>query len=80
MSKPLIQSTKEKLKFELIVPLFRNIYFIAKEDLALLKFESFNDFCGSHGLEFNDNYRNRKAGKEMMEDISRKIREKLKIY
>ena len=73
----IFHSNKEKLKFELMVPLFKNIYFIAKEDLALLKFESLNDLCLSHGLEFNENYRNRKAGKEMMEAISRTIREKL---
>ena len=73
----IFHSTKEKLKYELMLPLFRNIYFIAKEDLTLLKYKSLNDFCSNHGLEFNENYRNRNSGKEIMEAISRSIRENI---
>jgi len=41
----IIQSQKEKLKYQLLLPLFRNIYRVAKEDVALLKVES--QFNGS---------------------------------
>ena len=60
-----------------MLALFKNMYFIAKVDLALLKFEALNHLCLSHGIEFNQDYRNRKAAKEMMSSISQSIRHRL---
>ena len=62
----LFKSNREKLQFELILPLFKNIFFIAKQNLSFLKFEALNSHLDELGLEYNENYRNRVSGKEML--------------
>ena len=60
----------------MIAPLLRNIYFIAKEDLAILKYEVLNKICVVHNFEFNENYINRKSGREILGYIAEPLREK----
>ena len=36
------KNNRRNLQYEMMLPLFRNIYFIAVENLALLKYESLN--------------------------------------
>ena len=74
--KSCFKSNREKLQYE-ILPLFRNIYFFAKEHLAMLKYEALNELCELHNLEFNDNYRNRISGREILGYISESLRIKI---
>ena len=71
------KNNRQKLQYEMMLPLFRNIYFTVVESLALLKYESLNDLCELHEVEFNENYRNRISGKEMLSYIAESIRSKL---
>ena len=71
------KNNRRNLQYEMMLPLFRNIYFIAVENLALLKYESLNNLCELHDLQFNENYRNRTSGKEMLIYIAESIRAKL---
>ena len=71
------KSQKEKLKYELILPLFRNVYWIVQEDEVILKVESLHRLVELHGVEFNDAYRNRNSDKEILSYIAASVRKKL---
>ena len=73
----LFRTNKEKLQFLEILPLFKGVYWIAKENLPLLKFDSLNVLLSTLNVEFNPNYRNRKSGYEIVQHISETIREKI---
>lgn len=71
----IFKSIREQLQFLDMLPLIKNAYWVAKENLSLYKFESLNTLNEFNGLEFNQNYRNRKAGLEIMTHCAEIIRD-----
>ena len=65
--KSCFKSNREKLQYEMML----------QEHLAMLKYEALNELCELHNLEFNDNYRNRISGREILGYISESLRMKI---
>ena len=70
-NKPIETFTKSNFKIKTnteflnLLSLFRNLYYVCQENLALLKL---------HGIDFNKNYQNKTSGKEIMSFIADSIR------
>ena len=60
-----------------MLPLFRNVYWIAHEDLALNKMESLNNRVDLHNVESVEAYRNRTSCTEILQYIASTMREEL---
>ena len=57
-----------------LVPLFRNVYFLAKENIALRKCENLNLLSDINGTFLNKNYRGELMAKQFLTSIASKIR------
>ena len=62
---------------KLVLPIFKSIYFAAKNDLSLSTCESLCSFLESNGVQVQKHYRNRPILKEMLLSIANDIRMKL---
>ncbi len=57
----------------IIKPLFRNIYFIAKENISLTKYEALNKLLVESGIKIIDYYRSYTSAKEILRYLNRVI-------
>jgi hypothetical protein len=76
------KSKIENAKFNVMIPTFNDIYFLAYENLSLLKAESLHKLMRTSGVEISEHYADKNAAKDIMlciadsiqQDISKEIR------
>jgi hypothetical protein len=64
------KTKKEQLSYEMMIPTFRNVLWLAKECLPLYKAESLHLHCKSQGVEVSEHYRNHLAAREILTSIN----------
>jgi hypothetical protein len=73
----LFDTAKTKYEKEKLEPHFRNVYFLAKEDIALWKSSQLHKLSQLNGVEMISNYRTHKAAKEMLLAIAKEIEDSI---
>jgi hypothetical protein len=64
------KSNKLTLAYEIMLPIFRNIYFLSRELMPLHKASKLHDLASLHGIELTDHYRNNHAAREILFSIN----------
>jgi hypothetical protein len=64
------RSKKEELSFEVMLPTFKNVLWLAKECLPLFKAESLHQLSKHQGVDVSEHYRNHHAAREILDSIN----------